>query len=69
MNCGEDNAPVVPGLRPRARLVLQRIYARIEPVAVMTLLRTASRVDRALHFLDRIRDALGIEDDDDFFQA
>jgi hypothetical protein len=69
MNGGGDDAPVVPGLRPHARFVLRRIYARIEPVAVMTLLRTAWRVERALHFLDRIRDALGIEEDDDFFQA
>ena len=46
------------------RLLMQLIYTRVEPVAVMTLLRTASRVDRALHLLDRVRDALGIENDD-----
>lgn len=43
------------------RLLMQRIYTHVEPVAVMTLLWTASRVDRAL-------DALEIEDDD-FTQA
>jgi hypothetical protein len=48
------------------RLLMQRIYTRIEPAAVMALLRAAWRVDRALHSLDRIRDALGIEEDDDF---
>ena len=51
------------------RLLMRRIYTRIELVAVTTLLRTAWRVDRALHFLDRIRNALGIEEDDDFSQA
>jgi hypothetical protein len=46
------------------RSLMQRIYTRVEPGAVMALLRMASRVDRALHLLDRARDALGIEDDD-----
>lgn len=45
------------------RLLMQRTYTRVEPAAVTTLLWTASRVDRALHLLDRVRDALGIEDD------
>ena len=36
-------------------LLMQRIYARLEPTAVMTLPWTASRVDPALHLLDRVR--------------
>jgi hypothetical protein len=46
------------------RLFMHRTFRRVEPIAVVTLLRTAAQVNRALHVLDRVRQALGIEDGD-----
>ena len=46
------------------RLLMQRAYMRVEPVAAVTLQRMASQVDRAQYLLDRVRHPPGTADDD-----